>query len=260
MRRLQRTIERPKKERKADAAPALRYPEANVTGDGLKTILVVDDDRGVLQVASRALLALKDLAVVTAENGALATRVLQEQAVDLVVTDLQMPVMGGYQLLSYMSQRHPDMPAIVMTSFLDLDTWGLAMSLGALRVLPKPVIPNMLQQEVRTLLQREPEGVVRGLGVGNLLMLMNWEGKTCTMTVQSRGRVGMLYVQTGNLIQATFRDREGEDAAVEILGWERPQVTFVDACRMERVITMDTPGILMKASLRGDEKKSPPKR
>lgn len=222
----------------------------------MKTILVVDDDRGVLQISSRALLALKDMSVVTAENGALATRVLQDQAVDLVVTDLQMPVMGGYQLLSYMSQRHPDMPAIVITSFLDLDTWGLAMSLGALRVLPKPVVPNMLQQEVRTLLQREPEGLVKGLGVGNLLMLMHWEGKTCTLTVHSRGRIGMLYVLNGNLIQASYRDREGEDAALDILGWERPQITFVEACRVERTITMDTPGVLMKASLKGDEQRT----
>jgi CheY-like chemotaxis protein len=223
----------------------------------LKTILVVDDDRGVLQVASRALLALKDLAVVTAENGVLATRVLQEQPVDLVVTDLQMPVMGGYQLLSYISQRHPELPAIVITSFLDLDTWGLAMDLGALRVLPKPVVPNMLQQEVKTLLAREPDGLVRGIGMGNLLMLMHWEGKTCTMTVHSLGRVGMLYVQNGNLIHASYREREGEVAALEILGWERSQITFVEACRVEPTVTLDTPGLLMKATLKGDERKTP---
>jgi CheY-like chemotaxis protein len=220
----------------------------------LKTILVVDDDRGVLQVASRALLALKDFAVVTAENGALATRVLQDQPVDLLVTDLQMPVMGGYQLLTYVSQRHPELPAIVITSFLDLDTWGLAMDLGALRVLPKPVIPNMLQQEVRMLLNREPDGLVRGISLGNLLMLMHWEGKTCTMTVQSLGRVGMLYVSNGNLIHASFRDREGEAAALEILGWERAQITFVEACRVDATLTLDTPGLLMKAAMKGDEK------
>lgn len=224
----------------------------------MRTILVVDDDRSVLQVASRALLALKDFAVVTAENGALATRVLQDQPVDLLVTDLQMPVMGGYQLLSYVSQRHPELPAIVITSFLDLDTWGLAMDLGALRVLPKPVIPNMLQQEVRTLLNREPEGLVRGISLGNLLMLMHWERKTCTMTVQSLGRVGMLYVSNGNLIHAAFRDREGEGAALEILGWERAQITFVEACRMDATIALDTPGLLMKATMKGDEHRKAP--
>lgn len=219
----------------------------------MKNILIVDDDRGTLQVASKALLALKDLSVVTAENGALATKILQEQPVDLVVTDLQMPVMGGYQLLAYLSERYPSLPALVITSFLDLDTWGLAMELGALRVLPKPVIPNMLQQEVRTLLEREPDGQVKGIGVGSLLMLMHWEKKTCTLTVQSRGRVGMLYVNQGDLIHATYRDRDGEKAALDVLAWERPAITFVEACRVERTIQLDTPGLLMRASLLHDE-------
>ena len=219
----------------------------------MKNVLVVDDDRGTLQVASRALLSLKDLSVVTAENGALATKILAEQPVDILVTDLQMPVMGGYQLLAYVSERHPSMPAIVITSFLDLDTWGLAMELGALRVLPKPVVPTMLQQEVKTLLEREPEGQVKGLGVGSLLMLMHWEKKTCTMTVQSRGRIGMLYVNQGDLIHASYRDREGEKAALEVLAWERPAITFVEACRVERSIQLDTPGVLMRASMLSDE-------
>ncbi|HJW32345.1 MAG TPA: response regulator [Holophagaceae bacterium] len=222
----------------------------------MKTILVVDDDRATLQIASRTLLALKDLAVVTAENGALATKILAEQPVDLLVTDLQMPVMGGYQLLAYVSERHPSLPAIVITSFLDLDTWGLAMELGALRVLPKPVIPNMLQQEVKTLLEREPEGLTKGVSVGSLLMLMHWEKKHCTMTVTSRGKVGMLYVSQGDLIHASYRDREGEKAALDILAWERPSITFVEACRVERSISLDTPGLLMKASLHKDEKKA----
>lgn len=221
----------------------------------MKTILVVDDDRSVLRIATRALLGLKELAVVTAENGAIATRMLQEEPVDLVVTDLQMPIMGGYQLLNFMNQRHPGLPAIVVTSFLDLDTWGLATSLGALRVLPKPLAPNVLQQEVRTVLAKEPEGLVKGVEVGNFLMLMHWEGKTCTMSIHSRGRAGMLYVVNGNLIHATSRNKEGEAAALEILSWERPRITFVDTCQVDPTMHFETPALLMKASIRSDERR-----
>jgi len=85
----------------------------------LKTILVIDDDKMILRLATEALRNYSGgFNVMTALNGKQALQILGASAkVDLVITDLKMPVMDGYELLSYMSKNHRNIPIIVMTGF-----------------------------------------------------------------------------------------------------------------------------------------------
>ena len=82
----------------------------------MKTILVVDDDELILALTARFLENLSIGAIVlTAANGAEAIEVLKAEKVDLVLTDLNMPVIDGFTLLSYISVKHPDIKTIAMT-------------------------------------------------------------------------------------------------------------------------------------------------
>ncbi len=82
-----------------------------------KSILVVDDSLSVRKYLTLFLEARK-FRVLSATNGAEAINILEENPVDLVITDLEMPVMHGYELIHRLktSQRWKDIPVIVLTS------------------------------------------------------------------------------------------------------------------------------------------------
>lgn len=199
----------------------------------MKTVLAVDDERLVLQVWKRALLGIPGVSVLTAQDGEEAKALLAQEPVDLVVTDLLMPRMSGYELLIHLYERLPSLPVIVISGEMDLERYPMMEQLGALRILPKPVSPDRLQRHVRTLLDAPRGGSAQGLSLESFLSLLQMEHRTCTLTVRSWRRVGALYIREGRLVQATARRQDGLMAAFEILKWDPVDLSFVDACHIE---------------------------
>ncbi|PWR23056.1 sigma-54-dependent transcriptional regulator [Zavarzinia compransoris] len=102
------------------------------------TILIVDDEIRLLDVLSGALEAL-GYASVAAANGAEALNILEREQVDLVLTDLRMPVMGGRELLAEIRSKHPAMPVVIMTAFSSVRDAVQAIKDGAFDYIDKPI-------------------------------------------------------------------------------------------------------------------------
>lgn len=219
-----------------------------------KLLLIVEDEPATLRFYSVGLKGLQDWRILTAENGQKALEVLRQEAVDVLVTDLNMPVMDGYKLITWAHERFPSLPIIVLTSMAELEPQARARALGALRVLSKPVRLSLLMEEIRLLGSREPQGLVKGLPLSSLLQLLNWERNSCTMTVRSGQRVGYLYVKDGEVIQALCGPEEGLPAAYEVLSWARPEVEFVQTCRMQPLIDLPVTELLMNAAMIQDHR------
>ncbi len=106
-------------------------------------VLVVDDDPAVRELVAE-FLAARGHEVFRATNGAEAREVLDQAphgtvAVDLVVTDLQMPVLDGLALLAHVRANAKAIPVIVVSGSWTTDQRQRAWELGAARVLGKPV-------------------------------------------------------------------------------------------------------------------------
>lgn len=99
-------------------------PDTLASGNRLeKTILVVDDDRVFSSTLSEGLASVEEgLIVYTAENGYQASAILKDVAVDLIITDLRMPVMGGLELALQVNETLPSVPVIVMSAYADSNT------------------------------------------------------------------------------------------------------------------------------------------
>ncbi len=83
----------------------------------MKNILIIDDDEFILFGLSKAIsIYVKDSAVLTARHGMQAVEILGARPVDLIVTDLKMPVMSGYELVAYANKNYPEVPVYVMTA------------------------------------------------------------------------------------------------------------------------------------------------
>ena len=116
-----------------------------------RTVLVVDDEpkmRRVLEIALRKL----GHHVLAAGDGREAADLAQAHAVDLVITDLRMPVMDGRELLGWLRQHGHDMPVIVITAHGTVASAVDAMKHGASDYLLRPVdIPTLELAVERTL-------------------------------------------------------------------------------------------------------------
>jgi len=114
--------------------------EAAAIGKGnMKRVLIVDDEEGFLQSLCDGFSSSKRIVIFTALNGKEALEILDKKPIDLVVTDLFMPVMDGFELIGEMNKRHPDIPVIVMSAFLNNDTEQRLAALGVVGFLEKPL-------------------------------------------------------------------------------------------------------------------------
>lgn len=112
-------------------------------------VLVVDDDDGVRGIVSRML--SRQHMVETAKNGAIAVHMLAESTYDLVISDMQMPVMDGEALLMHMHTQGEQVPVLLMSGHLvDRDRVGLL----AVDFLAKPFMMGELVEKVEAILSK----------------------------------------------------------------------------------------------------------
>jgi len=219
-----------------------------------KTLLVVEDDRSTLSLYRAGLKGLQGFKIIMAENGGQALEMLRLEPVHVLVTDLNMPVMDGFNLIAKASRFYPQVPIIVMTGLDESQHLNTPLQLGAIRILTKPPRLTILMDAIRAAAQFEPAGMVRGIGLNSILQLLSWEKKSCTLTVKSEAGMGLLYLKNGEVVHAAYREEEGLPAAYQLLIWDRPDIEFVETCRVQPTIDLPLTELLMNAALITDHR------
>jgi len=118
----------------------------------IERVLVADDDRATRELLSEVL-QRHACEVLLAADGSEAVRVLEREAVDLVLTDVKMPGSTGMEVLQRAREVNRDAPVILMTGYGTIENAVEAMKTGAFDYLVKPVSPD----RVDLLLQRVGE-------------------------------------------------------------------------------------------------------
>lgn len=109
------------------------------------TILFVDDERELL-AALELYFRLRQFRVLCAESAEAARVLIAEHAVDLVVSDVAMPGMGGRELLTWVRFSRPDLPVILVTGVGSIDSAVNAIQHGAFHYVTKPFDPVELEE------------------------------------------------------------------------------------------------------------------
>jgi DNA-binding NtrC family response regulator len=115
-------------------------------------LLVVDDEPKLCDLLSSAL-SQNGVQVFTASNGLHALKVLEQEEIDLVISDWRMPGMDGPQLLAEIKQRYPSLPVIVMTAYSTVKNAVQSMRNGAFDYIAKPFDIDELDITVSKALQ-----------------------------------------------------------------------------------------------------------
>ena len=104
---------------------------------GKKKILVVDDEDSLRTVLSSEL-AGEGYEVETAADGDEAMEVVQAKTFDLVLLDIKMPKVDGFEVLKFLKSKYPNIKVIMLTGFADLKNAIESKKLGAEDFVSKP--------------------------------------------------------------------------------------------------------------------------
>jgi len=120
----------------------------------VKRILIVEDSPTMRQLILFALKKLPGVELVEASDGVDALRQLPEQTFDLVLTDINMPVMDGLKLLTMMKNNptYKEIPVVIITTEGRENDREQGMALGAHAYIPKPIQTPDLLKTVKGLL------------------------------------------------------------------------------------------------------------
>jgi len=116
----------------------------------MKRIIIADDSTTARMFIKRCLqiIGLGDAEIIEAEHGKEALAAAKAQPADLLLTDLNMPVMDGETLVKWVkaSPKLGDLPVVVITSAGNPAKEAQLLELGAHRVLNKPVSPPVMME------------------------------------------------------------------------------------------------------------------
>lgn len=224
----------------------------------IKNVLLVDDDREMLLALKEGFRKYQDsFAVHLASDGLKAIESLKKNIVSVVVTDLKMPRMDGFELLGHIREHYADIPVIIITGYSTPEMERLAREGGAVGYIAKPFLIENLARQIMTTLRRESEGgILHNVSSGMFIQLIEMEQKTCTIRLEDKitGKKGILFFHEGELLDARVDDLQGETAAYKIFFWDEVNLSIQNDCALkQRRIHSEMQHLILNAARRKDE-------
>lgn len=237
-------------------------------------ILLVEDDLDNSTLVGRAL-AGRGYELVKAKDGIEALELVERGAPDLVVSDVQMPRMNGWDFVRRLRARPATAftPVIFLTAMDSVRDRVYGFRLGADDYLCKPYSMAELVARVERLLlrgRRQPgesrealaatgglQGTVAETGLASILVLLEMEHKSCVIRLERRGETASVYLWKGRVVSAIADGRpllRGEEGVIYLLRWS--DGSFRTEPLAEAVpdeIKRTVPDLLLEAARRFDK-------
>jgi len=180
-------------------------------------ILIVEDDPVLADGLTRSL-RQADYAVDYASDGAEADHVLATQAYDLVILDLGLPKIDGFEVLRRVRRRGVKVPVLILTARDALQDRVKGLDLGADDYLSKPFDLPELEARVRALIRRGQAGGSAVLTHGSLSLdtagrRATLGGEPLDLSAREMGVLEVLMMRTGRVVGK-------EQLAEQLYGWE----------------------------------------
>ncbi len=130
-------------------------------------ILVVEDDKNLRKLIVTCL-EKANYTVFDTKNGEEALELMDRQYVDLIVTDIMMPEMNGYELIKELRDANYNTPILIITAKEDIEDKRIGFSLGADDYMVKPINIDELIMRVKSLLKRSNQANEKKIKIGDV--------------------------------------------------------------------------------------------
>ena len=220
-------------------------------------ILIVDDEHLMTAMLS-ALLSAEGYEILQASDGVQACSVLAEHIPDVIVSDLAMPSMDGFELLRWVREnpRTQRVPFIVLTAYGEVENRNQAIQLGADDFLTKPFNNTELIRKVGNLVSRMAQateddqaglsGDLAQVPLPDIFHILEMGRKTGRVHLSGATADGYVFFQNGNPVHAVSEGWMGEDAILRFLTWDDGHFEFnAQHATTERSITKNTHEMLV---------------
>jgi CheY-like chemotaxis protein len=223
-------------------------------------ILILDDEHDILEIYQEILARLPSQPEIhTADAGARALALLESEIFNLLLVDLRMPTMDGFQVLAIVRRKFPTLRVVVMTAAEDEQFRARAYAMGIDPYIEKPKTGKEIINFVdciESMLEKEDTGGFRGVQSKTLVDIIQLECLTqssAILKISSALGEGRIWIQKGEIIDAATGEMLGKDAFLEMLSWRagsfeilpndvpRPRTIFssYENLLMETAQTMD---------------------
>ncbi len=223
-----------------------------------KQVLLVDDETYILDMIAWYLSEDQEFyKVVLAESAEQAIEIIAREPISLVVADINIPGMSVLDLLAYIRNRYPQIKVILMTGeTIDQIRKDVQQS-GCLYFLQKPLEMKSLKKLIEDELGKSDEGfcgTLKNIQLTDLIQLCCHAAINPAIRVFKGDKEGMIFIREGDIVHAVCRDRVGESAFYEILGWKSGRFETLGEMPISQIsISKSWHFMLMEAARKSDE-------
>jgi len=225
-------------------------------------ILILDDDLDFLDVCQQMLATLPSHPeILTATSGTRALALLENESFALLLTDLRMPNMDGFQVLAIVRRRLPAQRIVVMTGMVDEASRTRAYAMGIDLFVEKPRTRQETQlffECIESMLERREQsgfrGVVEHKALADIVQMECLTQNSAVLKIVSNKSIGYIWFLKGEIIDAATATRKGEAAFKEIVSWKVGNFDLLPAePERERTIRSSYEGLILDMAQSLDE-------
>jgi len=186
----------------------------------------VDDDGDFLKTVGDLFGALSDqtwqvhLAATTDQ----ALEILKDGQIELVVVDVQMPVLDGIQFTGMLQRRYPKIKRVVLTAYASEERRAASLANGADLFIEKPRTAEglksvfaMLNELLQATASEGFQGVLRRVGLSDVIQMECLARNSSILEIYNQHVIGRIYIEDGQLVHAAGGDLVGEQALQKLL-------------------------------------------
>jgi two-component system nitrogen regulation response regulator GlnG len=214
----------------------------------MKPIWIVDDDHSIRFVLEKAL-AREDFTVRSFASPREVLKALEDDAPQVLVSDIRMPGGSGIDLLAQVKERHPGLPVIIMTAFSDLDSAVSAFQGGAFEYLPKPFDLNKAVELIRRAVEESLREEVQG-GAEMAMPEMLGQAPAMQDVFRAIGRLS----QSNVTVMITGESGSGKELVARALHKHSPRGDLGNKGPFVAINTAAIPKDLLESELFGHER------
>ena len=189
-------------------------------------LLFVDDDGDFLAMIRDffATLGEETWQIHCATSADQALEMLKIRKIDLVVSDVNMPMLDGIQFLHILNRSHPDLKKAVITANATEEKRSACLAEGAELFIEKPRSPEglrsifvMLEELITWTPQEGFQGVLRRVGLQDVIQMECLGRTSSVLEIHHPQLAGRIYIEEGRIVHAEAGDLAGENALYQLL-------------------------------------------
>jgi CheY-like chemotaxis protein len=204
-------------------------------------ILIADDDTKLVALLTSSL-RKSGYETSAALDGEAALKLVKDEKPDLILADIVMPKIDGFELCKRIREdpNISHIPFIFLTAKGELSDRVTGLNLGADDYISKPFHISEVMARIKTILQRsapvynrqadEGESDLKGnleqMSLAELVQTLGMNKKSGGLKIINQSRVGKIFFDSGNIVQASLGKYKSEEAVYRILSWDEGYFEF----------------------------------